>query len=318
MLPLEIRSILIASDLLENSDEALRSAAALAERLEAEIHVFHALDIPVSGYPGTGVTLDFQRQIHDARRMLREQAERTLPEGVRLGSLHIAVDRPHAAILHRARQVNAQLIVLGPHRPRAFRGPILGNTADRLLRSSEIPVLILPEPLRLPLRRVVAPMDLSDPARGALDQGLLWAGALGARDAASAMPQAEVRVMHVIPRIYEAYDFPFDRAVIGPQLNQEIEAAIARVGGAADVEVREEVVWGNAPAEEIVRYVETEGADLLVLGTHGYGALGRALIGSVTSSVARSAPCPMLLVPPPVWRVAEPDTTAETAAAGAT
>jgi nucleotide-binding universal stress UspA family protein len=37
---------------------------------------------------------------------------------------------------------------------------------------------------------------------------------------------------------------------------------------------------------------------LLVLGTHGYGAIGRALIGSVTSRVVRAATCPMLLVPP--------------------
>ena len=39
-----------------------------------------------------------------------------------------------------------------------------------------------------------------------------------------------------------------------------------------------------------------------MLGTHGHGALARALIGSVSSAVARRAECPVLLVPPRYWQ----------------
>jgi nucleotide-binding universal stress UspA family protein len=38
-----------------------------------------------------------------------------------------------------------------------------------------------------------------------------------------------------------------------------------------------------------------------VLATHGYGAVRRALIGSVASHVVRAAPCSVLLVPPALW-----------------
>ncbi|HEV2132107.1 MAG TPA: universal stress protein, partial [Longimicrobiaceae bacterium] len=43
-----------------------------------------------------------------------------------------------------------------------------------------------------------------------------------------------------------------------------------------------------------------------VIATHGYGALLRALIGSVASHVARRAPCSVLLVPPNRWAADEP------------
>ena len=74
---------------------------------------------------------------------------------------------------------------------------------------------------------------------------------------------------------------------------------------AGPLDVRDEVCWGDLPAEEILRVAGRESADLLVIATHGYGAIRRALIGSVASSVARGASGPVLLVPPAMWN-AEP------------
>jgi universal stress protein E len=303
MQKLEIRSILVATDLLPSSDSVVAGAAALASRAGAELHLLTALEIPPMPYPGTTTAVDFQSQIHKARRTLHEQADRALPENASCHSYHVAIDPAPRAILERAAAVGADLIVIGPHRPRAFRGPILGNTADRILRSANVPVLLVPDTLEFPLRTVVSPIDLSDPARGALDQAFVWSGSLGDTDTDSGLPGVSLRVIHVIPKHYASYDIPFDRAVIGPQLHTEIEDAQRRVGSASSVDVREEAVWGNAPSTEILKYAETEGADLLVMGTHGYGAVGRALIGSVTSRVARAAPCAMLLVPPALWAI---------------
>jgi nucleotide-binding universal stress UspA family protein len=96
--------------------------------------------------------------------------------------------------------------------------------------------------------------------------------------------------------------FPFDQEVIVPELHREGEEAIARVGADAGVRIREEVRWGDRPADEIVEMAVEERADLLVMGTHGRGAVKRALIGSVASGVARRATCPVLLVPPALWK----------------
>jgi Universal stress protein family len=51
-----------------------------------------------------------------------------------------------------------------------------------------------------------------------------------------------------------------------------------------------------------VRYAAEGRADLVILATHGHGALKRALVGATAGTVVRNAPCPVLLVPPKLWR----------------
>jgi nucleotide-binding universal stress UspA family protein len=53
------------------------------------------------------------------------------------------------------------------------------------------------------------------------------------------------------------------------------------------------------PATEIVRLAETEGADMIVMGTHGRTGLRRLLMGSVAEAVVRRASCPVLTVKHP-------------------
>lgn len=52
----------------------------------------------------------------------------------------------------------------------------------------------------------------------------------------------------------------------------------------------------GAPATEIVKAAREWPADLIVVGSHGRGIVGRALIGSVADAVLRHAPCPVLMV----------------------
>jgi nucleotide-binding universal stress UspA family protein len=55
----------------------------------------------------------------------------------------------------------------------------------------------------------------------------------------------------------------------------------------------------GGPAAEIVGLAIDERADLVVIGTHGRGGFGRALLGSVADRVVRIAPCPVLTVRKP-------------------
>jgi nucleotide-binding universal stress UspA family protein len=82
-----------------------------------------------------------------------------------------------------------------------------------------------------------------------------------------------------------------------------IEAAEHLAGFAipSDIEaagVTRTVISGCAH-REIVEFARMRGADLIVMGTHGYGPLRRLLLGSVTERVLRTAPCPVMAVRPP-------------------
>ncbi|HEX5176600.1 MAG TPA: universal stress protein [Chthoniobacteraceae bacterium] len=57
-------------------------------------------------------------------------------------------------------------------------------------------------------------------------------------------------------------------------------------------------VYTSGPIVERVREeAKSVGADLIVMGTHGHGALYNLLVGSVASGVMKHPPCPVLLVP---------------------
>jgi nucleotide-binding universal stress UspA family protein len=291
-----LRSILAATDLSDASDPVLRAAAALANLVDAEFHAVHALETPRLPYSARADQLSSgESGERRAERAVGEQIERALPPQARPASVQIKRSPVHTAILERAREVGAELIVLGPHRLRRFADRVLGSTADRVIRTAPVPCLLVREPLDLPLRRVMIATDLSEQAEAALDVAIRWVGFFGAR-ADQAQGPAMLQVAHVIPRAYEMSDFAFDEEVILPELGRIVTRALERVGVRPEVEER--VSWGDVPADEILAAARSERIDLLVGGTHGHGAIRRALLGSVASSIARAAPCPVLLVPP--------------------
>jgi nucleotide-binding universal stress UspA family protein len=67
------------------------------------------------------------------------------------------------------------------------------------------------------------------------------------------------------------------------------------VGELPGVDVQFEVLRGS-PAESIIEDAERWGADLIIVGSHGYGAVRRFLLGSVSHAVALHAPCSVEIV----------------------
>jgi len=137
------------------------------------------------------------------------------------------------------------------------------------------------------IRRILAPTDGSPTAEAAIQF---------AKDIALA-ENAEVVVLGVIRT--EGYgDIPGYDPLSGH------EPAIQRIVGdevedlaEAGVIARGEVVVGSEIASTIIDQVQRQGADLVVMGTHGHTGLARAIIGSVADRVVRHSDVPVLLVP---------------------
>ncbi|HSH45452.1 MAG TPA: universal stress protein, partial [Longimicrobiales bacterium] len=140
-MPFRIRNILVASDLSPSESAVLRSASALAALTEAELHVIHALE------EGTLEGPAMEQRIRSAEDDLRANLRRALPATMDVSSSRVWPGSAHKAILERAREVDADLIVIGPHRRRDSRHEALGTTADRLVRTTSIPSMIVRRPI---------------------------------------------------------------------------------------------------------------------------------------------------------------------------
>jgi nucleotide-binding universal stress UspA family protein len=146
------------------------------------------------------------------------------------------------------------------------------------------------------IKRILCPVDLSEPSRHALDHAL----------ALSKWYEADVIVLHVfgapqpwVPLVGMPVDLPILPSVRPDDVAEDVRrfcgAVATLAGGSVDVVLKE-----GDPTKEIL--VQAEPADLLVLGTHGRSGFERLFLGSVTEKVIRATHVPVLTVPPPVER----------------
>jgi nucleotide-binding universal stress UspA family protein len=107
----------------------------------------------------------------------------------------------------------------------------------------------------------------------------------------------------IVPTVgYSGMTEPLPIADITEQLEDSAERELPKLAECdetAGLEVEELVVHGEA-ASEIVRVAEERKVDLIVISSHGRTGLGRIFFGSTAESVVRHAPCPVLVVKPPV------------------
>ncbi|QZA79579.1 universal stress protein [Deefgea piscis] len=145
-------------------------------------------------------------------------------------------------------------------------------------------------------QRILVPVDHSDTSAAALQEAKRLAGE----------QRAVLRLIHVIDLAQFAWSA--NEFLDVPQLQASL-----RVGGQALLDSRAEElralgltvdvalveIWGGQIARTIVDEGEKWHAELLVMGTHGYGGLTHLLLGSVAEGVLRYAKTPVLLVRAP-------------------
>jgi len=291
-----IRRIVAASDLSEDSDSALTAAAALSQVSGAELLVVHCIQPPVfpywEGKVGSATREDWEK---NGRTDLEWQTRRVLGEQPPPVTLEVRLGEPAVEISNFATEAGADLLLLGPHQPRVAFDDLLGTTADRIIRLCDTPCLIANRPLSPPFRRVLFPVDFSEPSNHCVARGveLLQGSALS-----HGTEQSEPTTVELL--FVSAYAASQPRFfAVEPRLGELVETARSKLPADSGLKLLPRILSAPLPVDGIRRAAETMDADLVVLGTHGYGTLGRMLIGSVASSVVRTVPQSVLLIPPP-------------------
>lgn len=130
--------------------------------------------------------------------------------------------------------------------------------------------------------------DFSETSEHALEIATSFAQSFG----------ASLHLLHVIP---DPYAQPWAVEATGSAIPDLLKTWETEAGTRLDrlkpagLESQAAVRVGN-PYHEIVEYATEHGIDLVVIGTHGRGAIGHMLLGSVAEKVVRKAPCPVLTV----------------------
>lgn len=142
-----------------------------------------------------------------------------------------------------------------------------------------------------PVRIILFSTDFSESARAAFPLAAALARDHGAR----------LVVLHVATPPPFVTPRELERALEGPAgYRRQLEAELRRYPAPGPQTPMTYRLETGHPAAEILRVAREEGADLIVLGTHGRTGLARLLLGSVAEVVLRKAACPVLTVKVPL------------------
>lgn len=161
------------------------------------------------------------------------------------------------------------------------------------------------------LKSILVATDFGEASGAALAYGRELARTFG----------ATLHVLHVADDVYVRLGGDAYMAVL-PELQKDLEVAAQKQldellvdNDPVPLPVKKAVLTSSATAAAIVQYARDLGIDLIVVGTHGRGAVAHLLMGSVAERVVRSAPCPVLTVRHPEHEFVMPDALATVAQA---
>jgi nucleotide-binding universal stress UspA family protein len=140
MLP---KNILVPTDLSPHAEAAFEYACELAVKLDATVHLVHVIGIPALGVPELGVAVTsamIDSMLADSQRALDALAARA-PFGAQIGQILMKTGDARDMIDQTAKEVGADLIVMGTHGRRGFSRALLGSTAEVVVRTAPCPVL---------------------------------------------------------------------------------------------------------------------------------------------------------------------------------
>jgi nucleotide-binding universal stress UspA family protein len=201
--------------------------------------------------------------------------------------------QPAESVLALARSLSVDLIVMGSHGRSGFERLVLGSVTEKVLRHAACPVLTVPPraatKASLPFKRILCPVDFSEPSVAALQTAFSMAEEADAR----------VLVLYVIdwPGDESTFATSIDRDVLGDVGRQAAQRLESFITGESRVWSRpESKVSAGKAYREILATAEDMAADLIVIGVHGRNAVDLTLFGSTTNQVVRRASCPVLTI----------------------
>ncbi len=287
-----IKKLLAAIDFSDDSRNAISRASRLAAEHDARLDILHVISESflqafeeVCRPPACDEFVLFE----NTRRMLDELSSKYVGDtgidtivSVKKG---LVVEEILSASEH------SDLLVLGERGWNPLRDILIGTTAERLLKRSTRPVLVVKRPAESAYRRVIVPVDLTSDSDIALRTAMLIA------------PTADISVVHAFGTPLEGKlwlaDVPEEqmeeyRGQVRQRALDKIAVLLKEVHGKGRA-ITPYIEKGDA-ASVILDKEEALGADLIVIGKRRRSYIGELLLGSVTRHVLASSKCDVLVV----------------------
>ncbi len=281
------QKILCCYDFSEPSQTALIGALRIAHQDGSRLILANVLEISrLSVREATDESeYRLQRMKETVQEKIREYFPATGKDFERNIDIVSLSGQPAAELLRLIRNDNPDLVVIATHGRTGISHAMLGSVAERVVRHSTAPVLLVRKPAAWPPKKVLVPIDFSD----AKEDSAMVAAQLGCES---------LELIHALG-FPDLISLPDGRA--GSLIRDENTLREEAIAALQDLRSQHPSLRDSAihvsigpAAEEICRRAAQGTFDLILMPTEGKSGLSRFLMGSVTEKVVRSADCNVL------------------------
>ena len=302
---LRVRKVLVPTDFSAASLQALEYALPLTESFGADLHLVHVSEpnYPVPNMTGLPLMLPECETPSQVRRDLQRVARKY---SIQLDEtkIHSCKGRPFKEICQLAQKQGIDLIIMSTSGHTGFRHFALGSTAERVVRHSHCPVLVVHPTAtprngnrkiglrKLSFGKIVVPIDFSECSM----KGLAYAKGLAKRFGSELVLLNSVVLQHYVTSDeYGRYDLPQLMKRSDQSAREQMQILVAKTDWKG-FKVTSSFQIGHA-GQQICEEALAQNADMIVTSTHGITGFKHMLVGSTAEYVVRHASCPVLVVP---------------------
>ncbi len=281
----KINNILWTTDFSKESRFSLPYVKLFSEMLTTKNHALYVLPKFSDWIYETAFFTDdelFKTIAHTRQKSLQKITNFSRKSGIPFEA-EVVEGTESEEIIRCAREKKIDLIFVGRKGISEIENILIGSTTSRLIRNSDIPVMVIPKNRRTPkIKKILSPIDFSDLSLLELRYSISLARQLG----------AALYVVHVSE--FFNYKVPvFKRDKLIDKINQKIMAIAAE----SDYEIENIFYEMGEPAQKIMAVAKKNKIDLTVMATHQRKGIEKFL-GSISEKVVMYSDTPVLILPP--------------------
>ncbi len=282
-------SIVVGYDESLSSKAALKEASRWVKMHGGTLYLIHAVYFDQEEF--AILPSQMEKRLEVGARACREAKTDLQAEFGLNGSIESLVceGEPPEVIVETAAGKKADLIALGTYGRKGLKRLLMGSVTSQVILNAPCDVLVVKKECTMCTGKynvLLVPFDGSDSSQRALVRACEL----------SKIDGAEVSVLYVIPRYEEMMEF-FKTETIRKSLYEQAEkiaVGAKKIASAHGVQIKAVVQEGNT-SEKIVEIAGTLKNDLIVMGTHGWRGMNKAILGSTAERIIAYANCPILI-----------------------
>jgi len=270
-----MKKILIPTDFSQNAEYALKVAAQIAKKNDAEVILLHMLDLPHQA----GDAMSSGHQIPEimffknaALQRLEELMDEKYLDGLSVSEV-VQFDMTFDGIMKISKLNNVDLIVMGSHGASGFKEMFIGSNAEKVVRNSEVPVLIIKNEIpNFQVNKFVFASDFTEEAKPAFKKVVEFANKFEAK-------------LHLV-----MINTPnsFKSTLVAEEIMSEFLKEFK-------INSFEKHIFNDANVEKgILNFSKSIDADLIGMCTHGRKGLSHFFNGSISEDLVNHAVRPVV------------------------